>query len=84
MFTKMIRAIPEWLLWTLCVGETAFVWWQFPFPMNLDGLSLFLKNSVAIPADPIGLSWFLAGWSLIVLSVAVLLLGLLERPARRE
>jgi hypothetical protein len=42
------------------------------------------KNLVTIPADPIGLSWFLAGWSLIALSVAVMLWGLFERSARRE
>ena len=79
-----MRAIPEWLWWTMCAGMLVVGWWLSLFPTDLEGFSLLLKTSVTIPADPIGWLLLLAGWSMIFLAVAVMGLGLFDRLAARK
>jgi hypothetical protein len=79
-----LRAIPEWLWWTMCAGMLVVGWWLSLFPTDLEGFSLLLKTSVTIPADPIGWLLLLAGWSMIFLAVAVMGLGLSNRLLARK
>jgi hypothetical protein len=79
-----LRAIPEWLWWTMFAGMLVVGWWLSLFPTDLEGFSLLLKTSVTIPADPIGWLLLLAGWSMIFLAVAVMGLGLFDRLAARK
>jgi hypothetical protein len=79
-----LRAIPEWLWWTMFAGMLVVGWWLSLFPTDLEGFSLLLKTSVTIPAEPIGWLLLLAGWSMIFLALAVMGLGLFDRLAARK
>jgi hypothetical protein len=79
-----LRAIPEWLWWTMFAGMLVVGWWLSLFPTDLKGFSLLLKTSVTIPAEPIGWLLLLAGWSMIFLALAVMGLGLFDRLAARK